>query len=94
MYDEDEGAATSAKLILFHSISNNDPLVESADLRRESLKFDEFNVVSGVPIAFTFNITDQNWNVLVNENTAVAQIHVVETEPGKVASLTGNFAFA
>ena len=94
MYEEDEGAANSAKLILFNPVSNNDPLVESADLRRESLKFDQFDVVSGMPIAFTFNITDQNWNVLVNENTATAQIHVTETAPGKIASLSGNYALA
>ena len=79
---------------MFNSISNNDPLEPSSEIKREALQFDSFNVVSGIPVAFTINITDSNRVLLVQENSARASIDVVRTEPGKVASVHNNRAFS
>ena len=63
-------------------------------MKRDALKFDEFNVVSGIGIAFRINISDQDKIVISTDSSTTATIEVLSTKPGKEASLLHNNVFA
>ena len=82
-------------MLVFDPVSNNDPNIEDLEVRRGALKFDSFEVVSGVAIDFKVLITDFNQEVYVTEDHATAQIQVKTLPaPGKTVSLVGNKSFA
>jgi len=58
------------------SISNNDPIELNANKTADALTLGNFTVVSGVPLSFYINVTDENDVTMEDINQATASFRV------------------
>lgn len=75
-YGDPDGAASFPQKLKIISVSNNDPLELNLNKTRDALTLGNFTVVSGVPLAFYINITDEIGVTMEDINQATASFEV------------------